>query len=79
MKLKHTAVALAAPLLMNAQNVMTPEKMWTLGKFSVQAVSPDQASLIYKVGVTDLKTEKTNAKSYFLDIISNSAKQIDFW
>jgi hypothetical protein len=25
MKLKHTAVALAAPLLMNAQNVMTPE------------------------------------------------------
>ncbi|WP_407498531.1 S9 family peptidase [Elizabethkingia anophelis] len=78
MKLKHTAVALAAPLLMNAQNVMTPEKLWTLGKFSVQAVAPDQSSLIYKVGITDLKTEKTNAKSYFLDLLNNSAKQIDF-
>ena len=78
MKLKHTAVALAAPLLMNAQNVMTPEKLWTLGKLSVQAVAPDQSSLIYKVGITDLKTEKTNAKSYFLDLLNNSAKQIDF-
>ncbi|KAF5270253.1 hypothetical protein FQR65_LT17873 [Abscondita terminalis] len=75
---KEAGIALAAPLLMNAQNVMTPEKLWTLGKFSVQAVAPDQSSLIYKVGITDLKTEKTNAKSYFLDLLNNSAKQIDF-
>ena len=78
MKLKHTAIALAAPLLMNAQHVMTPEKMWTLGKLSVQAVAPDNSSLFYKVGVTDLKTEKTNSKAYFLDLLNNNAKPVDF-
>ncbi|NAW51593.1 prolyl oligopeptidase family serine peptidase [Elizabethkingia argentiflava] len=78
MKLKQTAALLVAPLLMNAQNVMTPEKMWALGKFSVQAVAADQSSLIYNVGVTDLKTEKTKNKSYFLDLLTSSTTPVDF-
>ena len=57
MKIKHTLVALAAPLLMNAQQVMTPEILWTLKKMSVQAVAPNQNSLLYRVGQVDLKTE----------------------
>ncbi len=32
MKLKYSLLALAAPLLMNAQQVMTPEILWTLKK-----------------------------------------------
>lgn len=72
MKLKHTIAALAAPFLMNAQNVMTPEKLWTLNKFSVSAVSPDQSSLIYNVGKVDLKTEKTNSKKYVLNLKDSS-------
>ncbi len=32
MKLKYSLLALAAPLLMNAQQVMTPETLWTLKK-----------------------------------------------
>ncbi len=58
MKIKNTLVALAAPFLMNAQNVMTPEILWTLNKIGVSAVSSDQNSLIYSIGKTDLKTEK---------------------
>ena len=65
MKIKHTLVALAAPFLMNAQNVMTPETLWTLNKIGVSVVSPDQNSLIYSVGKIDLKTEKNNKKNYF--------------
>ena len=38
MKLKHTIIALAAPFLMKAQQVMTPEILWTLNKFSVTVV-----------------------------------------
>ena len=68
MKLKHILIATAAPILMNAQNLMTPETLWTLNKMSVSAVSPDQSSLIYKVGKVDLKTEKTNSKSFFLNL-----------
>ncbi|KPE52894.1 S9 family peptidase [Chryseobacterium indologenes] len=78
MKLKYSLLALAAPLLMNAQQVMTPEILWTLKKVGVQAVSPDQASLIYKVGQVDLKTEKTKSENYFLNVLNHQSSKIDF-
>lgn len=77
MKLKYSLLALAAPLLMNAQQLMTPEILWTLKKVGVQAVSPDQSSLIYKVGQVDLKTEKTKNENYFLNVINNQSSKID--
>lgn len=77
MKLKHSLLALAAPLLMNAQQVMTPEILWTLKKVGVQAVSPDNSSLIYKIGQTDLKTEKTKNENYFLNIVNHQSAKID--
>ena len=77
MKLKHSLLALAAPILMNAQQLMTPEILWTLKKVGVQAVSPDQSSLIYKVGQVDLKTEKTKNENYFLNIVNNQSSKID--
>jgi dipeptidyl aminopeptidase/acylaminoacyl peptidase len=77
MKIKHTLVAIAAPFLMNAQNVMTPETLWTLNKIGVSAVSPDQSSLIYSVGKTDLKTEKNNKNNYFFNIKNAEASNLD--
>ncbi len=77
MKLKHTVLALAAPFLMNAQQVMTPEILWTLNKIGVSAVSPDHSSLIYSVGKTDLKTEKNNKTNYFLNISNRAATAVD--
>lgn len=77
MKLKNTLIALAAPLLMNAQNVMTPETLWTLNKIGVSAVSPDQNSLIYSIGKTDLKTEKNNKKSFFFNLKNYEATALD--
>lgn len=77
MNFKHTLIALAAPFLMNAQNVMTPETLWTLNKIGVTAVSPDQSSLIYSVGKVDLKTEKTNKKNFFFNIKDSSTTNLD--
>ncbi|WBX98177.1 S9 family peptidase [Chryseobacterium gambrini] len=77
MKLKYSLLALAAPLLMNAQQLMTPEILWTLKKVGVQAVSPDQTSLIYKIGQTDLKTEKTKSENYFLNVLNNQSVKVD--
>ena len=77
MKIKNTLVALAAPFLMNAQNVMTPETLWTLNKIGVSAISPDQNSLIYSIGKTDLKTEKNNKKNYFLNVNTAEATALD--
>ncbi len=77
MKLKHTLLAIATPFLMNAQNVMTPETLWTLNKLGVSAVSPDQSSLIYKVSKTDLKTEKNKSEAFSLNILNGSSAKID--
>ena len=77
MKIKNTLIALAAPFLMNAQHVMTPEILWTLNKIGVSAVSPDQNALIYSIGKTDLKTEKTNKKNYFFNIKNSEATVLD--
>lgn len=77
MKLKHTIIALTAPFLMNAQQYMTPEIMWTLKKIGVSVVSPEQSSLIYKVSQTDLKTEKSKSDNYFLNIGNGQASKMD--
>ena len=75
MKLKKIlAVAIAAPVMMNAQQVMTPEIMWTLNRLGVQSVSPDNTSLIYKISKTDLKTEKSNSEAFWLDVSGKSEK-----
>lgn len=77
MKIKNTLIALAAPFLMNAQNVLTPEKLWTLNKIGVSAVSPEHNALIYSVGKTDLKTEKNNKKNFFFNIKSGESTALD--
>lgn len=77
MKLKHTIIALTAPFMMNAQEYMTPEIMWTLKKIGVSVVSPEQSSLIYKVSQTDLKTEKNKSENYFLNLGNGQASKMD--
>lgn len=77
MKLKTSLLVLATASFMNAQNVMTPEKLWTLNKLAVSAVSPAQDALVYNVGTVDLKTEKTNRKNFFLNLKNNSASSFD--
>lgn len=78
MKLKHTIIALAAPFLMKAQQLMTPEILWTLNKFSVTAVEPSHAGILYSVGKVDLKTEKTNRTHFYFDFAKNQASNVDF-
>lgn len=76
MKLKHTALALVAPLLLNAQEVMSPETLWRLRRISVQAVSPDHSSVIYRTSQTNLETEKSEHQNYLLN--TSTLKSIPF-
>ena len=77
MKLKSTLIAMAATSLLNAQQVMTPEKLWTLNKLSVSAVAPDHSQLIYQVGTVDLKTEKTKKKNFFFNLHNSQSTLFD--
>lgn len=77
MKIKHLIVALATPLFMNAQQVMTPEIMWSMKRLGVQAVSPDQKTVIYNVAQTDLGTEKSSNNKFFLNVATGLSTQLD--
>ena len=48
-----------------------------INKIGVSAVSPDQSSLIYSLGKTDLKTEKNNKKNYFFSVKNGNATSLD--
>ena len=77
MKLKHTILALAAPFRMKAQQVMTPEILWTLNKFSVTAVEPNQKGFFYSVGKTDLITEKNNRENFYYNFEKLQFSKVD--
>ena len=77
MNLKYTALAIVAPLLMNAQEVMTPETLWKLRKISVQGASPDHSLVVYRTSHTDLETEKNVYKTYLLNTSSSQSVPFD--
>ena len=77
MNLKYTALTIAAPLLMNAQEVMTPETLWKLRKISVQGASPDHSLVVYRTSQTDLETEKNVYKTYLLNTSSSQSVPFD--
>ena len=77
MKLKHAALALATPLLMNAQEVMTPEILWQLRRISVQGVSPDHTSVLYRTSQTNLETEKSKHENFLLNTSTSLSRPFD--
>lgn len=76
-RIKQTLILLTAPFLMKAQQMMTPEILWTLNKFSVTAVEPTQKGVFYAVGKVDLKTQKTNKNHFYLDFSTQQSVKID--
>lgn len=77
MKLKSTIIALSAVASLNAQNVMTPEKLWTLNRLSISAVQPNGNQLIYSIGKVDLQTEKTNKSNFLLNLQNNQTSALN--
>jgi dipeptidyl aminopeptidase/acylaminoacyl peptidase len=59
------------------KNVMTPELLWSLGKVATLGSSPDGKILFYKIGKTDLVTEKTNSEYFFLNLDNGQQTKTD--
>lgn len=59
---------------LSAQNVMTPELLWQLGRVGAIAQSPDGSKLLYRVATTNMQTEKSDVTYYWLDINTESVK-----
>ena len=65
------------PLALLAQNVLTPEMLWTLGRVSALSSSPDGKTILYSVAKTNLNTEKSNTEYFFVNVENNHTQKTE--
>ncbi len=51
-----------------AQQNMTPELLWKLGRVSALGISKDKKYVVYNVGTPDIAANKTNSRKYFVSL-----------
>ena len=59
-----------------AQNVMSPELLWKLGRLSPLGISKDEKNIIYKVSTPSVEENKSNSKYYLVPVIGGIAIEI---
>jgi dipeptidyl aminopeptidase/acylaminoacyl peptidase len=67
------ALLLLTPLLGLAQNKMTPELLWKLGRVTGLGISKDGKYVIYSVNTPDWETNKGTRKSYMIPVNGGTA------
>ncbi|MEO8255320.1 MAG: S9 family peptidase, partial [Flavobacterium sp.] len=60
----------------SAQNVMTPELLWKLGRISPLGISKDGKNIVYKVATPSIEENKSNSKYYTIAIHGGTAVEI---
>lgn len=77
MKLLFTLILSAALTSMTqAQNRMTPELLWQLGRVSPIGISKDGNSVVIKVSYPDVKENKFNSKYFTVGILDGKTNEI---
>jgi dipeptidyl aminopeptidase/acylaminoacyl peptidase len=59
-----------------AQNVMSPELLWKLGRLSSLGISKDEKNIIYKVSTPSVEENKSNSKYYLVPVIGGITIEI---
>jgi dipeptidyl aminopeptidase/acylaminoacyl peptidase len=59
-----------------AQNVMTPELLWQLGRVSGECLTPDGKNVIYGVRYYDMQANKGSGNLYSVPVAGGEPKQI---
>jgi dipeptidyl aminopeptidase/acylaminoacyl peptidase len=63
-------------LTASAQNVMTPELLWKLGRISPLGISKDGKNVVYKVATPSIEENKSSSKYYTVALTGGSAVEI---
>lgn len=76
--MKKLVLAFITLITMNsqAQEVLTPEKLWQLGRVTPIGISKDGKNLIYKVGTPNVKENKIESKYYSIPVNGGQAVAI---
>lgn len=77
--MKHALTGLLLLVGLNgwAQNVMTPELLWKLGRVNGIGLTKDKQSVIYNVTTPDLVSNKSSTKTYRIPITGGEASEIE--
>ena len=78
--MKKTALSVGLLFIFFAgsgQDVMTPEKLWRLGRVSAVGITKDSRNLVYRVSVPVVSENRSLATTYILPVGGGSARQID--
>ncbi len=69
-------LAVAITWQAHAQNVMTPEQLWQLGRVSADGITPDGQQLIYHVSTPVIATNSSQSKFYTVPLSNGPAREI---
>lgn len=60
-----------------AQEHLTPEKLWQIGRVSGLGISNDKSKVLYQVSVPDIKTNTFHRKKYIIPLNGGNAEEIN--
>jgi dipeptidyl aminopeptidase/acylaminoacyl peptidase len=63
-------------LTATAQNVMTPELLWQLGRVTSLGISKDGTAIVYKVSTPSVEENKSSSKYYSIPVNGGTATEI---
>ena len=63
-------------MIASAQNLLTPELLWKLGRISAKGISKDGKYVVFSVGIPDIAQNKINSKTYKVSINGGNAELV---
>jgi dipeptidyl aminopeptidase/acylaminoacyl peptidase len=72
----YTLVALLAAGQLFAQQNLTPEKLWQLGRVSAVGLSKDGSKAVYRVSTPNVDSNKSSSKLYAISLTGGNAETI---
>ncbi len=64
-------------LILSAQNVMTPEKLWELGRVSAMGITKDGNNLVYRAGTPSVSENEITSVTYSIPLSGGTAVVIE--
>src|SRR6476646_12268993 len=61
---------------MTAQNVMTPEKLWKLGRLTALGMTKDGKNIVYKVATPSIEDNKSESKYYTISVKGGNPTEV---
>jgi dipeptidyl aminopeptidase/acylaminoacyl peptidase len=59
-----------------AQNTLSPEMLWKLGRITPLGISKDGKSVVFKVATPSIEENKSNSKYYTVPVLGGSAAEV---